>query len=204
MVPAERHGATATQSAGVQVHRTAPAPSKLRRFTLADAATPVSAQVPLQPIGTTPASIPGVTLELYLVKRVQSAATCLCSQIDPALAGSSDTVGTHYLAALVAAPPTSVTAVSFVTQLETMLSPSARLVLANVVQRLEHDHTGTVLITGYTDDIGTVGYNLGLSRRRAASVGKFLGAEVRNNALSYRTRGLGEADPVVPNTLPGG
>lgn len=162
------------------------------RLKLADAsAGPVSAEVPSQPIGSAPTSIPGMTLDLYLVKRARPGAvlvvfgltlnttaataihgnpsqvvqglsqnylsgtanaiapavsgvalldpaglkeyetfmgnpnydsTCLCSQIDPGLAGLSTSPGTYYYAAMVAAPPAGVTSVSFVTGLGTIAS----------------------------------------------------------------------------------
>jgi OOP family OmpA-OmpF porin len=84
------------------------------------------------------------------------------------------------------------------------LSPDAQAVLGSVVKQLQGARPGTASITGYTDSIGTPAYNIGLSKRRAASVQAFLQAKVGNAKLSYRSRGLGEADPVAPNTLPGG
>ena len=60
------------------------------------------------------------------------------------------------------------------------------------------------LLSPYTDDIGAPGYNLGLSRRRAASVQSYLQAHAGHPGLRYEARGLGEADPVAPNQLPNG
>ena len=82
------------------------------------------------------------------------------------------------------------------------LSPNAQAVLAGVVKRLQARHSGTVTIRGYTDSIGKPPYNLALSQRRAAAVQAYLQGKVPN--LSYRAHGLGEADPVAPNTLPNG
>jgi outer membrane protein OmpA-like peptidoglycan-associated protein len=79
------------------------------------------------------------------------------------------------------------------------LSPNAQAVLSQVVNRLPH--SGTVTILGYTDSIGTVKYNLGLSARRAAAVQAFL--QTKAPSLTYRSRGLGEADPVAPNSIDG-
>ncbi len=84
------------------------------------------------------------------------------------------------------------------------LSPDAQAVLGTVVRQLQGVRSGTASISGYTDSIGTPAYNVGLSRRRAASVQAFLQARVGNAKLSYRSRGVGETDPVAPNTLPGG
>jgi len=160
-------------------------PTRAMKFQLADASTgPVNAEVPSQPIGSTPTSIPGITLQLYLAKRQNPGAvlvvfalevdatgvtslgvspgpirgglsatadesntdasvsgvalldpaglkkyetfmadprndiSCLCSLVEPGF--SNINPGTRYFAALVAAPPPSVTSVSFVTGLGTI------------------------------------------------------------------------------------
>ena len=84
------------------------------------------------------------------------------------------------------------------------VSPDAKAVLANVVDQLKKAKPGSVSIVGYTDSIGTRRFNLGLSRRRASSVESYLRSSVRNGGLAYRTKGLGEADPVAPNKLSNG
>jgi hypothetical protein len=57
------HAAASRHPAAVQDRR--------MRFRLADAsAGPVSAEVPGTPIGSTPTSVPGVTLQLYVARRV--------------------------------------------------------------------------------------------------------------------------------------
>lgn len=84
------------------------------------------------------------------------------------------------------------------------LSSNAHAVLAGVVQHLQAARPGRVSIVGYTDSIGTPEYNLGLSQRRAVSVEAYLQAHVHTGRLSYQTKGLGEANPVAPNALPGG
>ncbi len=84
------------------------------------------------------------------------------------------------------------------------LSSNVHAVLAGVVQHLQAARPGRVSIVGYTDSIGTPAYNIGLSQRRAASVQAYLQANVNNTGLTYQTQGRGEADPVAPNTLPGG
>lgn len=62
------------------------------RFKLADASTgTVSAVVPAKPVGTTPTTIPGVTLGVYLAKRLNTNAVLavFAVQIPAALAGSA-------------------------------------------------------------------------------------------------------------------
>ena len=82
------------------------------------------------------------------------------------------------------------------------LSPDAQAVLGGVVTQLQRKHSGSVTILGYTDSIGTMAYNLGLSQRRAAAVQAYL--QAKGPGLTYHAKGLGEADPVAPNTLPNG
>lgn len=84
------------------------------------------------------------------------------------------------------------------------LSPDAQAVLASVVQKLQSSPSGTVTILGYTDSIGDPDYNVGLSQNRAAAVQTFLTTHISNPGLQYTSQGLGEADPVAPNTLPDG
>ena len=84
------------------------------------------------------------------------------------------------------------------------LSPDAQAVLGTVVSQLKSSGAGTVMIAGYTDSVGDSGYNVTLSQNRAASVQSFLQSNVGNSALTYQAQGLGEADPVAPNTNPDG
>lgn len=82
------------------------------------------------------------------------------------------------------------------------LSPNAQSVLRSVVDQLRSHHPAVVTIRGYTDSIGSESYNLGLSQRRANAVQAYLRSQVPG--LTYHARGLGEADPVAPNTHPDG
>lgn len=61
----------------------------------------------------------------------------------------------------------------------------------------------TVLIEGYTDSLGSSGYNQELSERRANAVkSALMGMGVNSNRIS--TRGMGEASPVAPNDTAAG
>jgi OOP family OmpA-OmpF porin len=84
------------------------------------------------------------------------------------------------------------------------LTPKAQSVLSQVAARIKSGATGTVTVDGYTDSIGSTAYNLGLSQRRAQSVVHFLRSATAGASVSYSSQGLGEADPVAPNTLPNG
>jgi OOP family OmpA-OmpF porin len=57
---------------------------------------------------------------------------------------------------------------------------------------------GTVRVVGYTDSKGSPGFNLGLSRRRAAAVNKVLKRAASGRTLA--ASGRGEANPVASNT----
>lgn len=63
---------------------------------------------------------------------------------------------------------------------------------------------GTIRIYGYTDSIGSTSYNLGLSRRRATAVHQALAGLLAGKGFTYDVQGLGERDPVAPNTLKDG
>lgn len=84
------------------------------------------------------------------------------------------------------------------------LSPDAASVLDGVVRTLARPAVTKVTITGYTDSIGSAGYNRDLSRRRADAVRSYLQQKVANRHLHYTSVGKGEADPVAPNSTPGG
>jgi outer membrane protein OmpA-like peptidoglycan-associated protein len=56
----------------------------------------------------------------------------------------------------------------------------------------------TVLIEGYTDSVGTEGYNQGLSERRADSVKSYLAGQ-GIGSIRLSASGKGESDPVASN-----
>jgi len=59
---------------------------------------------------------------------------------------------------------------------------------------------GPVIVSGYTDDVGTSAYNLALSRRRATAVVAVLrGAFAGGIAMPVKPRGFGESHQFAPN-----
>jgi outer membrane protein OmpA-like peptidoglycan-associated protein len=67
--------------------------------------------------------------------------------------------------------------------------------IAEVVRKYENKK---ISVEGHTDSVGTVNYNLRLSRDRARSVANELNAQgIPGRSLS--TRGLGESDPIASN-----
>lgn len=57
----------------------------------------------------------------------------------------------------------------------------------------------TVEIVGYTCDMGSPEYNMGLSKRRAASVRDYLINQVGVDSSRVKTDGRGESNPAYPN-----
>ena len=84
------------------------------------------------------------------------------------------------------------------------LTGRAQSRIAEAAAKIAETDPPFVQVTGYTDSKGSDGYNLGLSRRRAAAVVAALQDELGADAPAMRTRGRGEADPVAANTRPDG
>lgn len=75
--------------------------------------------------------------------------------------------------------------------------------LSRVIRLLKEMPELDVEIVGYTDNIGSVEYNLGLSLRRAESVRDYIVSRgVDRSRLSVAGRGM--AEPFVPNSTPEG
>jgi outer membrane protein OmpA-like peptidoglycan-associated protein len=84
------------------------------------------------------------------------------------------------------------------------LTSTARQTIDRLAGRLQTRGAKSLFVDGYTDSVGSPAYNLGLSRRRAASVQQALHAALGGaGAPRIVTRGHGEADPVAPNTQNG-
>ncbi len=80
------------------------------------------------------------------------------------------------------------------------LAPNSASALTTVLRMLTRTYRdGHVTITGYTDNVGSVAYNLGLSGARAATVSAWLHEHgIPSVRLSIAWKG--EADPIAPNT----
>jgi outer membrane protein OmpA-like peptidoglycan-associated protein len=84
------------------------------------------------------------------------------------------------------------------------IRPSAQEALANLNLLLENYAEAPALISGHTDSKGSDQYNQDLSQRRAEAVKTYLVQTFGVNGDRLQTQGLGESDPVVPNTHPDG
>ena len=83
------------------------------------------------------------------------------------------------------------------------LQPGAMSTIERLALFMAEYPAKTVLIEGYTDDVGSENFNLGLSERRAASVrDALLAAGV--SPLRISTIGYGEARPIASNSTPEG
>lgn len=84
------------------------------------------------------------------------------------------------------------------------LTATAQQTISRLAGQLRSSGAKSISVDGYTDSIGSVDYNLGLSRRRAGSVQQALSAALGGSgAARIVTHGHGEADPVAPNTQDG-
>jgi len=79
------------------------------------------------------------------------------------------------------------------------LTPNAERLLQPVAETLSKNPDMYVEIDGHTDSKGSDRYNMGLSRRRAESVKRYLVAQ-GVPASQITTRGFGERMPIADNT----
>ncbi len=79
-----------------------------------------------------------------------------------------------------------------------------RTVVERIGARLKEHPTATVRIIGHTDRIGSVEYNLGLSRKRAQAAYDLLVAGGAPTPERITQEGKGPADPLYDNLLPEG
>jgi outer membrane protein OmpA-like peptidoglycan-associated protein len=82
------------------------------------------------------------------------------------------------------------------------LTPAARSIIASVAAQIKARARGTVRVTGYTDSIGSNAVNIPLSFARAHAVVSAL--RPLTAGVGYIATGDGSANPVAPNTKPGG
>lgn len=80
-----------------------------------------------------------------------------------------------------------------------MLKPKAKKALKVVSAYIAQNNPKKIVVTGYTDNIGSDEYNLKLSLQRAQSVADFLIYCGKIDAKKIEIKGLGKANPIAPN-----
>jgi outer membrane protein OmpA-like peptidoglycan-associated protein len=86
---------------------------------------------------------------------------------------------------------------------KTTLKPDAKITLAKLAGVMLVFSKTTMIVEGYTDNVGTEATNLKLSESRAKAVRDFLESQgIASNRLT--STGKGPADPVAPNDTPDG
>lgn len=84
------------------------------------------------------------------------------------------------------------------------LKPQARQILDRIGEALALAGDRRVTIRGHTDARGEDPYNLGLSQRRAETVGDYFVSFRTLAATRFTAEGLGESTPIAPNQRPDG
>jgi OmpA-OmpF porin, OOP family len=83
------------------------------------------------------------------------------------------------------------------------LTPGSMRILDEAVSAMQGQPSMRVELAGHTDSIGSDGYNLRLSQRRAEAAKRYMGSRgIPNDRMV--ARGYGETEPIAPNTTPGG
>lgn len=79
------------------------------------------------------------------------------------------------------------------------LKPAAKQALDAVAGVIKGNSVKKVIVTGYTDNVGSDAYNLKLSMRRAQSVADYLIYCAKTDAGRFEIDGKGKADPIADN-----
>ncbi len=79
------------------------------------------------------------------------------------------------------------------------LKPGGQAALQDLAQKMEQVEVAGIDIVGHTDSKGSEEYNQALSERRANAAANYL-ASLGTNPGLITTRGMGERQPIAPNT----
>ena len=80
-----------------------------------------------------------------------------------------------------------------------ILKEGAKKALKVIGAYIKQNNPKKIIVTGYTDNIGSDEYNLKLSLQRAQSVADFLIYCANIDASKIKIKGLGKANPIAPN-----
>jgi outer membrane protein OmpA-like peptidoglycan-associated protein len=85
------------------------------------------------------------------------------------------------------------------------VSAAARRAVIDIARKAKDAGlTGTILVEGYTDNLGSAAHGLKLSQRRANAVAGILRDHLNGGRLRVAARGLGERDPLRSNATASG
>jgi outer membrane protein OmpA-like peptidoglycan-associated protein len=80
------------------------------------------------------------------------------------------------------------------------LSDAAKVAIDRLAGKvLSRKLTGTIIIDGYTDNLGSAAHGLTLSQDRAQAVAQYLRSRLGDYLIEIRAFGHGEADPIASN-----
>ena len=79
------------------------------------------------------------------------------------------------------------------------LTNIAKAILDGVALRMRNDLNSTVVITGYSDNVGSEASNLDISRRRADAAKEYLVTRHGIDSARISTEGRGSAEPAYDN-----
>lgn len=83
-----------------------------------------------------------------------------------------------------------------------VVKPDGRKAIEALAGKLK-DRSGTIQVTGYTDNLGSEEHGLELSKQRADAVAAIL-KPLLPSSIQLKTAGLGEADPIASNETEAG
>jgi outer membrane protein OmpA-like peptidoglycan-associated protein/tetratricopeptide (TPR) repeat protein len=87
---------------------------------------------------------------------------------------------------------------------QTTLKPESIVELNRVIELMNDNPNLKILISGYTDNVGTAADNLALSNGRALAVVKYLLSSRQIMSNRIQSKGFGAANPIAPNTTEAG
>lgn len=85
-----------------------------------------------------------------------------------------------------------------------ILKPEAKEALGVVADIIRENPIKSILVTGYTDNVGSKEYNLKLSLQRAQSVTDYLMYCEKIDASKFKIEGKGESNPIASNNTEAG
>lgn len=80
------------------------------------------------------------------------------------------------------------------------LKPESEPTLKEIAALLQRNSRLSLYVVGHTDNVGTLGYNMDLSQRRAEAVVKAVVAKHKIEVKRLHSAGVGPLAPIAPNT----